>query len=187
MSMLVLGLLLFAGVHFIPSLAPGIKNGVVGKMGENGYKGVFSLLLLCALALIILGWRSAEPVYLYTPPIALHKVAICLMVVAFWIMTASNSKSRIRQFIRHPQLTGVALWAGSHLLLNGDNRSLVLFGGLALWSVIEMVSISKRDGVWIKEEPPGWGAEIVTLLVTAVSVSVLIYLHPWLSGVPVSW
>lgn len=187
MSMLVLGILLFAGVHFIPSLAPGVKSGVVEKMGENGYKGVFSLLLLGALALIILGWRSAEPVYLYTPPVALHRAAICLMVIAFWIMTASNSKSRIRQFIRHPQLTGVALWGASHLLLNGDSRSLVLFGGLALWSVIEIVSISKRDGVWIREESPGWGAEIVTLLVTAVSVSVLVYLHPWLSGVPVRW
>lgn len=187
MTMLVLGLLLFAGVHFVPSLAPGIKRGVMERLGEGGYKGIFSLLLLGALALIILGWRSAQPVHVYTPPAALHAAALCLMVVAFWIMTASNSKSRIRQVIRHPQLTGVALWGVSHLLLNGDSRSLVLFGGLIAWSVIEIVSISRREGVWIKDAVPGWGSEGVTLLITAVSVGVLIYLHPWLSGVPVRW
>ena len=64
MSMLVLGILLFAGVHFIPSLAPGLKSGAVEKMGENGYKGVFSLLLLSALALMIFGWRGADPGHL---------------------------------------------------------------------------------------------------------------------------
>lgn len=187
MMMLVLGILLFAGVHFVPSLAPSIKTNAMAKIGEGGYKGIFSLLLLGALALIILGWRSAEPVHLYTPPAALHKIAIGLMLVAFWVMTASNTQSRIRQVIRHPQLTGVALWGVSHLLLNGDSRSLVLFGGLTLWAVIEIFAISRRDGVWIKDEVPGWSAEAVTLLIAAVSVSLLVYFHSWLSGVPVRW
>ena len=187
MSMLVIGVLLFAGVHFIPSLAPGLKQGAMEKMGENGYKGVFSLLLLGALALIIFGWRGADPVYFYAPPAYLHKFAICLMFVAFWIMTASNTKSRIRQVVRHPQLTGVALWGFSHLLLNADSRSLVLFGGLALWAVAEIFAINRREGVWIKDEVPGWGAEGVTLLAAVVTFGVLTYFHTWLSGVPVRW
>lgn len=187
MTMLVLGVLLFAGVHFIPSLAPGIKAGAMEKMGEGGYKGIFSLLLLGAFALMILGWRSADPVYLYAPPLALHKFAICLMVVAFWVMTASNSKSRIRLFIRHPQLTGVALWGVAHLMVNGDNRAVVLFGGLTIWAIIEILAISRREGVWIKDEAPGWDSELITLLITTVTVSVVIYFHTWLSGVPVRW
>jgi uncharacterized membrane protein len=101
------------------------------------------------------------------------------------LMAVSTRNSRLRLFIRHPQLTGVAVWGFSHLLLNGDNRSIVLFGGMLLWAVIEIIAISKREGVWIKTEPPSWGAEAVTALIAAVTVAVVVYIHPWLSGVPV--
>jgi uncharacterized membrane protein len=122
MLLLLLGVLLFAGVHFVPSLAPGLKRDAVAKMGENGYKGIFSLLLLTALALIIFGWRSTQPGFLYMPSPALHQPALAIMVLAFLLFVVSNRKSRLRQVVRHPQLTGVALWGIAHLLLNGEMR-----------------------------------------------------------------
>jgi uncharacterized membrane protein len=185
MTLLVLGMLLFAVVHFIPSLAPAIKSGALERLGEGPYKGIFSLLLLGAIALIIIGWRSVVPVLLYVPPAGLHTFALALLGVAFLLMVVSARNSRLRRVIRHPQLTGVALWGIAHLLLNGDNRSLVLFGGMAAWALIEMLAINRRQGVWIKAEVPSWGAEIVTVGVTAITVAVVVYIHPWLSGVPV--
>jgi uncharacterized membrane protein len=187
MTMLVLGILLFAAVHFIPSLAPGIKADAVKSIGEGGYKGIFSLLLFAAFALIIMGWRSTEPVSVYTTPGALHIFALGLLLLAFCLMVVSSRSSRLKLLVRHPQLTGVALWGISHLLLNGDNRAVVLFGGMTVWSLIEIVAISKRQGVWIKDNTPSWGAEIVTVIIAAITISVVVYLHPWLSGVPVSW
>lgn len=185
MALLLLGLLLFAGVHFIPSLAPGIKVAWVGKLGENGFKGVFSLLLLASFALMIFGWRSVTPQLLYVPPLALHVPALGLVALGFLIMVAANRNSRIRLLIRHPQLTGVALWGVAHLLLNGEDRSVILFGGLTVWAIGEIFAINRRDGAWIKEPPPGWGAEVVTVLAAAVVVGVLVAIHPWLAGVPV--
>lgn len=187
MTMLVLGVLLFACVHFVPSLAPAIKSGATARLGEGGYKGIFSLLLLAALALMIFGWRGAEPALLYTPPASLHKVAIVLLALGFLVMGASSRNSRLRLLIRHPQLTGVVMWGVSHLLLNGDNRSVVLFGGMTVWGLAEIVAISHREGVWIKEPAPAWSAEIITVLIAAVVVGFLVYIHPWLSGVPVIW
>jgi len=187
MTMLVLGVLLFAGVHLIPSLAPGMKTGALRRLGEGGYKGLFSLLLLGSFALMIGGWRSADPVAIYQLPAIVHKVAILLVVVAFWLMAASATRSRIRSIFRHPQLTGVALWGIAHLLLNGDSRALVLFGGLTVWSLLEMPAISRREGVWIRQGAPGWRVEIITVLITALVVSFVIYIHPWLSGMPVRW
>lgn len=187
MLMLVTGVLLFAGVHFVPSLTPNIKAHALDKIGEGGYKGLFSLLLLGSVALIISGWRTAPAVTLYAPPAGAHQFAIVLLVIAFWLMSASALRSRIRSVVRHPQLTGVALWGVGHLLLNGDSRSLALFGGLAIWATLEMIAISRREGVWIKGSPPAWGAEIAALLVTALSVGIVVYIHPWLSGVPVWW
>ena len=185
MVLLTLGVLLFAGVHFIPSLAPALKTRGLNRLGENGYKGVFSLLLLIAFALMIVGWRSVEPRLWYQPPPGLHNIALGLLVVAFWLLVVSARNSRWRLLVRHPQLTGVALWGFSHLLLNGDNRSTVLFGGMLLWSVAEIAAINRREGVWIKAAPPGWGAEAVTALIAVVTVAVVVYLHPWLSGMPV--
>ena len=185
MIALALGMLLFAFVHFVPSLAPSLKAGTLQRLGDDGYKGIFSLLILGSFSLIILGWRSVEPSAIYQPPLGLHQPALVLLAIAFLLMATSKRNSRLRLVVRHPQLTAVALWAFSHLLLNGDNRSIVLFGGMLVWAVIEVIAISKREGVWIKAEPPSWGAEAVTTIIAAITVAVVVYIHPWLSGVPV--
>jgi len=187
MALLALGILIFALVHFIPSLAPTIKAGAIKRMGEGGYKGSFSLLLLASFGLIIFGWRSAIPETVYMPPVAAHHFALGLMLFAFLLLAISSRKSRLRLFIRHPQLSGVALWGVSHLLLNGDSRSVVLFAGMTLWALFEIVAINRRDGVWIKGEVPSWGAELVNVIIAAITVAVVVYLHPWLSGLPVRW
>ena len=186
MTLLVLGILLFAGVHFIPSLAPTLKASWLQRLGEGGYKGVFSLLLLASFALMIIGWRSTQPVFLYRPPGALHQPALGLLFIAFLLMVASSRKSRMRLLIRHPQLSGVMLWGIAHLLLNGEGRSVLLFGGMSLWALVEMFAISKREGVWIKGEAPAWGAEIVTVVIAVITVGIIVYIHPWLSGMPVT-
>ena len=185
MLLLCLGIALFAGVHLIPSLAPGVKASWLGRMGEGGYKGTFSLLLLASFALIIFGWRSIQPSFVYMPPPALGHAAMSLLVLAFLLMVVSARGSRLSRLIRHPQLTGVALWGGAHLLLNGDNRSLLLFGGMLLWAIVEKFAINRREGPWVKAEAPSWGAEIITVIITLVIVAVVVYIHPWLSGMPV--
>lgn len=185
MTLLVLGILLFAFVHFVPSMAPSLKASALSRMGEGGYKGLFSLLLVGSFAFIIIGWRNAETVTVYPPPIALHTVALGLLGLAFLLMAASARKSRLKLLIRHPQLTGVALWGIGHLLLNGDSRSIVLFGGMTAWALIEMIAINKREGVWIKGDAPSWSAEVVTVLIAAITVALVVAIHPWISGVSV--
>ena len=157
----------------------------VEKFGADGFKGVFSLFLLTSFGLMIFGWRSTTPELLYVPPLALHTPARGLVALGFLVMLGANRNSRIRLFIRHPQLTGVAMWGIAHLLLNGEDRSVILFGGLTLWAIAEMFAINRREGAWVKEPPPGWGAEVVTLLIALVTIGVVVAIHPWISGVPV--
>jgi uncharacterized membrane protein len=187
MILLVSGILLFAGVHFVPALLPTLRGAAIQRLGEGPYKGTFSLLLLASFALIIVGWRNTVPTPLYQPPGALHDVALGLIAVAFLLLVVSTRRSRLRALVRHPQLTGVALWGVAHLLLNGDNRAIVLFGGMALWALVEMVAISKRQGVWIRTDAPSWSAEGVTVIIAALTIAVTIHLHPWFSGVRVHW
>ena len=185
MTLLILGVLLFAGVHFIPSLAPGVRARWYSSLGEGGYKGSFSLLLLAAFALMIAGWRSAQATFVYLPAPALHDLALGLLALAFLLMVVSSRYSRLCLLVRHPQLTGVTLWGIAHLLLNGDSRSLVLFGGLAIWAIVEMIAINRREGVWVKSKAPSWGTELLTLVITAVVLAGVVYIHPWLAGMPV--
>ncbi len=156
----------------------------MGRLGENGYKGVFSLALVAGLVLIVVGWRSSTPALVYVPPFGLQLFATGLLYLALLLFVVSGRPSRLKRVLRHPQLTSVALWGLAHLLLNGDSRSLVLFGGLAIWAVIEIFAINRRDRDWEKPAPPPWSIELVTVLVTAVVIAVVVYIHPWIAGVP---
>jgi uncharacterized membrane protein len=185
MGMMIAGLLLFTGIHLMPSLAPGVKQAARKTLGESGYKAVFALAGLAGVALIVFGWRGSVPQYLYMLPPWSRHAGMLLAVLGFLLMGAANYPSRIRLLIRHPQLTGVLLWALAHLVMNGDSRSVLLFGWLAAWSALEIVLISRREGVWIKTEPGSWSREIRGLLISAVVIAVVIYVHPWIAGVPI--
>jgi uncharacterized membrane protein len=119
-ALLVMGVLLFASVHFIPSLAPSIKANVRTKIGEDAYKDIFSLLLLSTFVFIIMGWRSAVPEPIYLPFCALHKIALVLVACAFLTMGTSARNSRIRLLIRHPILKK---WCVSRTLKKGTQNS----------------------------------------------------------------
>lgn len=186
MTFLIGGLLLWSVVHFIPSLAMPLKRSLVTRLGENGYKALFTLFTLGALALIVTGWRSIDqPVYLYQLPLWTRHLGMLLVLLAFILFVASGMPTRIKQFLRHPQLTGVVIWAGAHLLMNGDSRSLLLFGSLGVWAVLEMVLINRRDGIWVKPAVPGIAQEVKILAISAVGFIAVMMAHPWIAGVAV--
>ena len=63
MVLLILGVGLWAGIHLIPSLAPGLKQDWKDKLGQQGYMGSFALCVAAALALItpvLSGSHSAQ-------------------------------------------------------------------------------------------------------------------------------
>ena len=83
-------------------------------------------------------------------------------------------------------LTGVLLWAVGHLLANGDDKSLVLFGGLGLWALVSIITVSRNEGTWTKPaRVASIGRELLSLGIVAILYVVLIFFHPWIAGVPV--
>ena len=185
MGLLITGLLIWSLVHFIPSLAVPLKQKLITQLGEKVYKLLFAVLMFTALALIIFGWRSAVPSYLYQLPGFTRHIAMLLVLIAFILFGASNYPTRIKQFIRHPQLTGVIVWAFAHLMLNGDSRSVLLFGGMGLWAILEIIFINRREGAWVKQPVPGWAREIRGLAISLVVFVVVVMLHPYIAGVSI--
>ncbi len=183
MIWLVLGVALWSGVHLIPSLGLSLKAGLIQKLGENGYKGVFSVMIITAIILIVVGWRATDPVTLYDPPNWAGSSTALLMFNAFVLFVAANHPTRLKRVIRHPQLTGILLWSIAHLIANGDSRSLILFGGLGLWSLIEIRMINSREGAWVKPDAPSILIEIRGLAIGIVVFMAALFLHPYFAGV----
>lgn len=184
MTLLILGLLLWSAVHFIPSLAIPLKIKWKNALGDKGYQLSFSLIVVVSLLMIVFGWRSSAPSMLYTPSVAMRPVSMILMVLAFLLFGASHHVTRIKQIIRHPQLTSVWVWSLAHLLSNGDSRSLVLFGGMGIWALLEIFAINRREGSWIKAEIPSWPVEIKGSLISLVIFAVAALAHLYIAGVP---
>lgn len=183
MLWLIAGIVVWSGVHLFPALARPAREALVERLGRNPYRGLFSLLILGALVLIVLGWRSAAPRPVYAPPLAGGPVAAALVFVAFVLFFAARAPTNIKRFIRHPQLTGVLVWAAAHLLSNGSDRALVLFGGLGLWSILEMLACNRRDGRWTRPAPVPAVGDAVVVIIGTVIYAVVLYFHGRLFGV----
>ena len=183
MILLILGLLIWCGVHLIPSLAVSFRSRLIGDWGEKKYKMVFALCIVLSIVLMVLGWRATVPVSVYTPPAWGRHLTGLLVLVAFLLIAAAKSATNIKRYIRHPQLIGILFWSVGHLLANGDIRSLILFAVLGIWAGVEMICINKREGTWIKQEPLPLSAELVVLLKGVAVYLVFLLLHPYLFGV----
>ena len=185
MGLMIAGLLIWSLVHLTPSLAPPLKQKLITQLGEKTYKLLFAVLIFTALALIVFGWRSTLPSYLYQLPGFTRHIAMLLVLIAFILFGASNYPTRIKQFIRHPQLTGVIVWAFAHLVLNGDSRSVLLFGSMGVWAILEIVFINRREGEWVKQPVPGWAREVRGLAISLAVFVVVVMLHPYIAGVSI--
>ncbi len=184
MVWLVIGVLLWSSVHLLPSVGRPARTRLIERLGEQPYKGGFSLMLVFAIVLMVIGWRSSAPTLVYLPPAWSSLAGNVLVFVALVLFAVSGLASNVKRVIRHPQLTGVAVWAGAHLLANGDSRSLVLFGGLGLWALVEMVCINRRDGAWVKPDPQPMSGEWKPVGAAVVVFALLFLLHPYIAGVP---
>ena len=138
------------------------------------------------VAMIIMGWRSALPTIIYIPPVSLRVPAMVLVVIAVILLIGSHFKrTRLKKYIRHPMLAAIAVWAFAHLLANGDSKSLVLFGGFLVWSILSMVLINRRDGEYQKptEFMPVWREFIGPVAAIIISGQIVKY-HYYIAGVP---
>lgn len=182
-AILIAGVVLWSVVHLSPSVVPGVRASFVRRIGEKPYKGLFSIDILIALALIVYGWRTTELAAVYTPPLLGSPLITLLVFVAFYLFAAAHAPGNAKRFLRHPMLTGTIVWAIAHLLANGDNRSLVLFGGLGLWALVSIYTINRRDGAYEKPAPVAFSRDLMTLAGTVIVFAIVLYGHEWAFGV----
>jgi uncharacterized membrane protein len=183
MAYLILGILLWAAAHLFPAMGVDRRARVVERLGEGPYRGLFSVVIAVAVVLMVFGWQSATPTLIYRAPSLGPPLTGMIMLVALVLFFAARLQTNIKRALRHPQLSGVLVWAFAHLLANGDSRSVTLFGGLAAWSVVQMIAINRRDGPWKKPDPVPLKRDVLPVVVGVVAYGILLWAHPWLFGV----
>ena len=182
MTRLAFGVLLWSIVHFSPVIALGLKKNLVNRFGEYPFKGVFALIMVTAIYLIVSGWRSAVPEVVYMPPGWGNYATVVLVLIGFILFLAPYPPNNFKRMLRHPQLTGMACWGVGHLLSNGETRSIVLFGGLTAWALIEMVLINRRDGEWVKPAAVAAKKDLALVVFSVLAFMVVLFTHRLLFG-----
>lgn len=192
MTLLVLGLIVFLGTHSF-SMARRSRAEIVMKLGEGGYKGLYSLLSLAGIVLISIGYgqyRQSGYIPIWDPPVWTRHLALLLVWFAFVFFVAAYLPGRIKRTLKHPMLAGVKVWALAHLLANGDLGSILLFGSVLAWAVVARISVKRRDEALPHgaplEPPAGLRNDALAVVIgTLVYIAFVVWLHPLLIGVPV--
>jgi uncharacterized membrane protein len=179
MALLVLGLVLWWAGHFFKRALPDVRAG----MGDTG-KGIAAVVIVAGVVLMVIGYRGHGAPILWFPPDFMVHINNLLMVLAVYLYAASGVKARLATRMRHPQLTAVKTWAVGHLLVNGDLASIVLFGGLLAWAVVEVIVINRASREWVRPEWGGTGAEVKAVVGTVVVFAVISAIHIWLGVWP---
>jgi uncharacterized membrane protein len=184
MTLLVLGLLVWSGAHLVKPGAPDVRAAAAERLGAGPAKGLFAALIALGLVLMILGYRAAPFVAVWTPPGWTVHLNNLMMLGAVFVFGMGMSKGRARAWLRHPMLTAVVIWAAAHLLVNGDLASILLFGGLALWALASMAAINRRDGAWVRPAPGPAAGDLRLVAITLVTFALIAAVHAWLGVWP---
>tara|TARA_R110002096_G_scaffold193939_17_gene375932 strand:+ start:1696 stop:2238 length:543 start_codon:yes stop_codon:yes gene_type:complete len=178
MLLIAVGLALWAAVHFWKRLSPASRAG----FGNPG-KGVVALGAVLAIVLMVIGYRSTYGTIYWGRTAPMAGINNLLMVFSVYLFAASGAKTRITKWIRNPQLTAVMVWAVAHLLVNGDTPSFLLFGGLFVWALGEVIVLNRVA------PPAPYRAVPVKKEITAVIATLVVFglvagVHGWLGYNP---
>ena len=173
MGMLILGLVIFLGVHSTRIVAEGWRRAMVRRLGAGTSKGLYALVSLVGLALVVWGFGLArqQPHQLWAPPFYLRHVTWLLTLVAFILLAAAYvPRNSIKARLHHPMVLAVMFWAVGHLLVNGNVAHVVLFGSFLVWAALSFRAARARDRAAMTLYPAGTvSGTLTTVLVGALA------------------
>lgn len=185
MALLLIGLALFLGAHSVQIVAPGLRGAVIGRLGANGWRGLYSAIAGVGFVLLIVGYgqaRGADP--LWARPAGAEHLTASLVLLGFILIVAAYwPGNHIKSAVKDPMVLGVAAWAAGHLAVKATPAALALFGGFLAWAALDFVSLRMRPA-GPAGPPPKWTATLGVVAAGAIVFAVFaFYLHGVLIGV----
>lgn len=188
MAFLVLGLVLFLGVHSVRIVADDWRSAQIARHGAGAWKGAYTLLSIAGFVLIVWGYGQArmDPLVLWQPPLWTRHLASLLVLIAFVLIAAAYvPRNAIKAKLHHPMVAGVKLWAFAHLIANGTLADVLLFGSFLVWAVFSFRAARRRDRAAGATYAPGTAGGTIAALIAGVAAWAAFawWLHAWLIGV----
>lgn len=195
-----------------------LRAPLVARLGEKGFAVVYSLVALASFGSAVQLWRQIPKDRLWDTPAGTYGPALAAMLVAaiFFVgsVTAPNpammpgvkgDPKGLQRITRHPMMWSFAIWAGVHIAMTADPRTIVLASGVA---VLALVGTALQDGkkrgqnpsyashmartshipfmaILAGRQPPAalWPG-LVPVLGGLALWALIIWAHPMLIGVP---
>lgn len=167
MFLLILGVVLWWGAHLLKRLAPGVR----ARLSRGAVAGILALSVL----LMVLGYRGADFFPIWSPLPGIGHLNNLLMLASVFLFGVGGTKGTLYTRMRHPMLWGTVIWSVAHLLVNGDLASLVLFGGIGLWALVEMAIINRTP--WNRPAGRGAKGDAMNLVGTLALYAVIAGVH----------
>ncbi len=183
MLFLAIGLVLFLGVHVFPHFK-NVRSTLIRRLGKLPYRGLFSLISLVGFGLVVWGKGAAPYVHVFSPPVWGRHATMSLMLVSTVLLASIYLPTNLKRWTAHPMMWATTVWAGAHLLANGDLSSLLLFGGFFVFGLFDIWSANLR-GAEIQQAPVSKAADVRVLLVAVLLYGLFVFIHPYAFGVAV--
>ncbi|NYE59553.1 putative membrane protein [Duganella sp. 1224] len=188
MTILILGLIIFLGLHSIRIFAEDWRNAARARIGFLPWRAMYSVVSITGLLLIVWGYGLARqaPVVVWIPPLFTRHLAALLAVIAFVFIAAGFvPRNGIKARLHHPMTIGIKTWALAHLIANGTLHDILLFGSFLIWAILLFRASRRRDAALGTMYLPGsGGATAITIVIGIVGAGVFaMWLHLPLIGV----
>ena len=178
--MFYLGWLMFFGIH-AGMLVPALKKPLASRLGESGYKGVYSLISVFGLVLLIYGYERGV-FFDVQSPLWVRETSTIWMFFAWFFLVSANVAGLIRKTTRHPMTIGLLIWGLGHAVMNPHAYAWLIFLGFSSFAVASAVTAARRG------EAPSWegsiSMDLLAVAIAAVAASLSFYFHEWIAGVP---
>ena len=191
---------LFVGGHFLLSSEP-LRRPLVKWLGAQGFVTVYSLAVTGALLWMGVAYSAAPALPVWTPPPELTWIPLVVLPFASILVVAGlttrsptvvggerfgssldDPAPGVLRITRHPFLWGTALWAASHLLVNGDLASITVFGGFLVLCLGGMRHIDQKREASMGAQ---WGP--VKLTTSAIPFAALIAGRTHMDWAGIGW
>ena len=182
MNFLILGIIIFFIIHLVP-ISP-LKKILINKIGENKYKGLFSLISLVGLLFIIYGFSHAHFYPIWEPLPYSKAIALMLMPISIVLLVATNMQTNIKKFTKHPMLIGIIIWSFVHLIANGDLRSILLFASFGLYALIDII-FSKKVLTVNSSVNYNSTKDVMVVIIGLFVYVIIVYFHKYIAGMAI--
>nr|WP_246703708.1 NnrU family protein [Rhizobium sp. SEMIA 4085] len=144
-------------MHSIPAI-PALRSRIIGVVGRPAYFVIYSIVSTAVLAWVFRAALMLDyiPLWEFQPwqaimPFVFAPLGIFLVIAGLMSnnplsisLARGSTLGAVASITRHPVLWGFFLWAVGHVIVNGDLRSLLLFGGFALFAIGSVPMAEKR-------------------------------------------